>query len=68
MNITLNHKSELIENREHITVQELLDVKNFTFKMLVVRINNKTITKEEYNNAVIHDGDEVIVLHLITGG
>jgi sulfur carrier protein len=68
MKITLNSKPETIEGRNELTVSELLQVKNFTFKMLVVRINNKGIPKEDYDQTIINDGDEVLVLHLISGG
>lgn len=68
MKIKLNNKPETIEGREEVTVKELLQFKNFTFKMLVVRINNKGIAKEDYDKAIIKDGDEILVLHLISGG
>ncbi len=51
-----------------MTVRELLEEKNFTFKMLVIKINNKLVRKEEYDTAVVREGDNVIVLHLISGG
>jgi len=53
---------------ESMTVNELLGEKNFTFKMLVIRINDQLVKKTEYDTARIHDGDDVQVLHLISGG
>ncbi|MGB4206086.1 MAG: sulfur carrier protein ThiS [Bacteroidales bacterium] len=67
MKITLNHQQEEFD-AEVLTINELLKIKNFTFKMLVVRINGKIIRKHEYDTATVKDGDDVIVLHLITGG
>ena len=67
MVITLNNRTEKID-KPYITVNELLELKNFTFKMLVVKINGKLIKKDEYDSAVINDGDNVMVLHLISGG
>ena len=67
MNITLNHNPETIGS-EHITVSELLRLKNFTFRMLIVRINGKLVMKADFEKAVIVDGDDVQVLHLISGG
>lgn len=67
MNITLNNRKEEIDAAE-LTVSELLKLKNFTFKMLVVKVNGKVVRKHEYETAMIKDGDEVTVLHLITGG
>lgn len=67
MNIILNNRPETIE-RDQLTVKELLDYKNFTFKLLVVKINNKLVKREQYTTATISDGDHVMVLHLISGG
>ncbi|HDQ15615.1 MAG TPA: MoaD/ThiS family protein [Bacteroidetes bacterium] len=68
MNIILNNRKEQILGKDRITISELLEIKNFTFKMLVVRINNQPVKKENYDTAVINDGDNVMVLHLISGG
>jgi sulfur carrier protein len=67
MKIELNNTSEEF-NSDALTVSELLKIKNFTFRMLVIKINGKVIRKHEYEIASIKDGDEVTVLHLITGG
>lgn len=67
MEITLNNKKELFD-REKITVAELLKEKNFTFKMLVIKINGKLIKKELYESREIEEGDNVTVLHLVSGG
>jgi sulfur carrier protein len=67
MNIVLNNTPEEISS-ENLTVNELLKYKNFTFKMLVIKINNELVKKTEYDTAVIRDGDNVSVLHLVSGG
>ncbi|MCX6286386.1 MAG: sulfur carrier protein ThiS [Bacteroidetes bacterium] len=67
MKITLNNTSEEF-GQDVMTVNELLKVKTFTFKMLVVRINGILVKKDEYSTAVIKDKDDVMVLHLVSGG
>ncbi len=67
MKITLNNRQEEFQ-KSSMTVRDLLEEKNFTFKMLVIKINNKLVRKEEYDTAVVREGDNVIVLHLISGG
>ncbi|TVR74591.1 MAG: sulfur carrier protein ThiS [Marinilabiliales bacterium] len=67
MHITLNNRKEEFD-RSTMTVRELLDEKNFTFKMLVIKINGQLVRKEDYEKAVISDGDDVSVIHLISGG
>ena len=54
--------------RGGISVSELLVLKNFTFKLLIVKINGQLVKKDEYDLTMIHDGDDVTVLHLISGG
>ena len=67
MNIILNNNKEFI-NKEKLYVADLLQIKNFTFKMLIIKINGKLVKQPDYANAEINDGDDVMVLHLISGG
>jgi thiamine biosynthesis protein ThiS len=67
MKIILNNKAEELPG-EVLTVNALLKEKNFTFKMLVIKVNGQLIKKNEYDTSLVHDGDDVMVLHLISGG
>lgn len=67
MKIILNNKIEEF-NSDQFTITELLQAKNFTFKMLVIKVNGQLVKKSEHNTAMVRDGDEVMVLHLISGG
>ncbi len=68
MKITLNNQTEEIKGYDRITIQELLDIKKFTFKSLIVKVNGIVIKKEDYDKTVIYDGDDVAVIHLLAGG
>jgi thiamine biosynthesis protein ThiS len=67
MKITLNNSPETIDQSE-ITISQLLEIKKFSFKMLVIKVNDVGVRKEDYDKTVVRDGDQVIVLHLISGG
>lgn len=67
MIITLNNRSETIDQNQ-ITISELLKLKKFTFKMLVIKVNGHLVKKDAYSGFVINNGDDVTVLHLISGG
>jgi thiamine biosynthesis protein ThiS len=67
MKIILNNKEEQFEG-DLFTIKELLHIKKFTFKMLVIKVNGQLIKKTEYETALVKDGDDVMVLHLISGG
>ncbi|HRY31826.1 MAG TPA: sulfur carrier protein ThiS [Bacteroidales bacterium] len=67
MEIILNNRSETFE-ADSLTVAELLERKNFTFKMLVIKVNDVLVKNDAYHTQTIMDGDHVMVLHLISGG
>ena len=67
MNITLNNRPDSID-KDQVTISELLVLKNFTFKMLVMKVNGKLVKKDIYDSSYINDGDDVTVLHLVSGG
>lgn len=67
MKIILNNNPETFEGN-NLTVNQLLQLKNFTFKMLIIKINGTLVQKGTYDTAIVHDGDDVSVLHLISGG
>lgn len=67
MKITLNNRPEYFEE-DHLTIENILKIKNFTFKMLVIKVNGKLIKKGHYHEAEVNDGDDVHILHMISGG
>lgn len=67
MKITLNNRPETIDS-DQLTLQELIDKKNFTFRFLVTKINGRLIKKEDRSSTSINDGDDVAIIHLISGG
>lgn len=67
MIITLNNRSETFV-AEFMSIAELIKIKNFTFKALVVKINGQLVKKNQYEEAIVRDGDKVDVIHLISGG
>jgi len=67
MRITLNNRPEEFSNDE-MTVSEMLRIKKFTYKMRIVKINGKLIKRDEYDNAIIRNGDDVQMLYLMSGG
>ncbi len=68
MKITLNNRPEVLEDTAQMTVQQLIEKKNFTFKFLVTKINGKLVKRDERDNAIVRDGDDVAIIHLISGG
>jgi sulfur carrier protein len=67
MKILLNNREEEFSN-ESISVNEMLYLKKFSYKMRIIKINGILISKEKYNSTIIHNGDEVQMLYLMSGG
>ena len=67
MKINLNNTIESIPE-ENITVADLIRIKNFTFKLLVTKVNGTLVRKDDRDKVIIKDGDDVVILHLISGG
>jgi thiamine biosynthesis protein ThiS len=67
MEIILNNTREVIK-ADNITIADLIRIKNFTFRLLVTKINGQLVKKEDRDKAFIKEGDDVTVLHLISGG
>ena len=67
MEISLNNRKEVFDT-DSITVSEMLEIKKFSFRMRLVKINGKLIKKEKYDTTIINDGDNVKMLYLMSGG
>ncbi len=67
MKIILNNNPEIIP-AEKITLQELIAFKKYSFALLITKVNGRLVKKEERSNTEIKDGDNVSVIHLISGG
>jgi thiamine biosynthesis protein ThiS len=67
MKILLNNREEEL-NKEIISVSEMLFLKKFSFKMRIIKINGILISKDKYDSTIIHDGDNVQMLYLMSGG
>ena len=51
-----------------MTVAEILKVRNYIFRMLVVQVNGDLVKRGTYDTAVVPDGADVQVIHMISGG
>lgn len=67
MEILLNNNKERFDS-DHLSISDLLQLKKYTFKMLIIKINGQLVKQENYKDTFVKDGDEVMVLHLISGG
>jgi thiamine biosynthesis protein ThiS len=67
MRILLNNREEEFSCKS-ISVSEMLVLKKFSYKMRIIKVNGALISKEQYDSTIIHDGDDVQMLYLMSGG
>jgi sulfur carrier protein len=54
--------------REGMTIADILKARNYIFRMIAVSINGELIKRGTYEKAVVPDGADVQVIHMISGG
>jgi thiamine biosynthesis protein ThiS len=65
---TITVNQEELPWHEGMTVQDVLDARKFVFPMLVVKVNGRLVRKPDYATTTVQPGDEIQVLHMISGG
>lgn len=67
MKIILNDREEEF-GVAVLSVDEMLALKKFSFRMRIIKINGILIPKDSYGSTMIHDGDAVQMIYLMSGG
>lgn len=67
MEIRLNNEPVTLEE-ESISLTRLLEVKKYTFKLRIVKVNGRFIERDNYDSETVRDGDDVQVVYLMSGG
>jgi len=67
MKILLNNRIEEFAC-DTITVSKMLELKKYSFRLRIIKINDILIGKEDYDTSVINDGDNVQMIYLMSGG
>ncbi len=65
--ITVNGEKMSLE-RETMTVREVLTVKNWSFPLIIVKINGELVHRGAWDEASLRDGDVMEAIHLVSGG
>jgi thiamine biosynthesis protein ThiS len=67
MTILLNREPFTLEGDSH-SVREILAARNWSFPLIVVKVNGTLVPRPSWESALIHDGDEMDAMHLVSGG
>ena len=58
-------KVEWVKNE---TVNKLLKRVKYTFPLVVVKINNKIVPRNNFSETIVPDNSNIAVIHMISGG
>jgi thiamine biosynthesis protein ThiS len=64
--ITVNGHTVMWE--EGMTVTRVLEVMKYTFRMLVVKVDDRIVKQDEYGAFPIPAGADIKVIHMVAGG
>ena len=66
MSIEVNSKNvDWVQNE---TVEGLLKRMRYTFPLVVVKINDKVVPKQDFSEVLVQDRSRIAVIHMISGG
>lgn len=54
--------------REGLTISDLMQEKRFSYPLKTVFVNGTRIDRKAYDTTLLADGDNVQVVHLMSGG
>jgi sulfur carrier protein len=55
-------------HRPGMTIQDILDARNYIFRMLAVSVNGQVVARKDYRSTIVPDEADVQVIHMISGG
>lgn len=64
--IEVNKKQ--VDYVENETVKQLLKRMNYSFPLVIVKINGKIIPRKKFSEVTIPDESKISVIHMISGG
>ena len=64
--ITVN--GDKLDWHDGMTIRDILNAKNYIFKMLVTKVNGTLVKRIDYDTTTVPDQADVKVIHLISGG
>jgi sulfur carrier protein len=67
MKINLNNNVEFFL-QDQLTINEILKEKNYSFRLILVKLNNTLINKLDFDHTTVKDGDDLKIIHLMSGG
>ena len=68
MNKMITVNKQPVPWEENMTIDRILKIMNYTFRMIVVKVNEELVRRESYGSKAIPENSDVHIIHLIAGG
>ncbi|MCK5051294.1 MAG: sulfur carrier protein ThiS [Candidatus Cloacimonetes bacterium] len=65
---TITVNDIIIDWEENMNINVILQRMNYTFRMLIIKVDGKLVKKNEYESTIVSPGADVKVIHLMSGG
>jgi len=59
---------QTVEWRKDLSISELLRACNYSFPLIIVKVDGVHIEKQAYPGYIVRDGSNIEVIHLMSGG
>jgi sulfur carrier protein len=67
MTLTVNFASETHDEMS-LSLRDLIKKKRWSFPLIIARINGELVERASYETTLVHDGDDIELYHLVSGG
>jgi thiamine biosynthesis protein ThiS len=67
MKVILNDREEELTG-DLMSISDMLREKKFSFRMRIIKINGKLISREKYDATYLSNGDNIQMIYLMSGG
>ena len=64
--ITINGEEK--SGYENVTVSEMVEKEGFMVARIAVEVNGNIVSKQSYNDTILHSGDVIEVVSFVGGG
>lgn len=69
MKLIINGKEKILElDKKFISIRELLYQLNIEYKNIAIAVNESIIHKEQWDEPIIKEGDQIEIVQAVQGG
>jgi len=67
MRLMINGRNEEFK-AETLSIKGVLREMNYTLPELIIKYKGEIIPENDFDNVILHDNDEILIIHVFAGG